>query len=269
MMSIAIPVVFALFLWWASTGAILWLIRLPARTHKATAIGATGLLIAATAMIAFLREQTGVAAAYGAFALAILSWGWHEVMFLLGFISGPNKQPCPPDLDDWPRFVASARAVIYHEIAIALHAVLLVALVWDAANPIAAWTFLLLWAMRLSAKLIVFLGAPNISDSFLPAHLGYLTTYFAKGPISIFTPLPMAAVTIATAILLQEASAAPVGTFHSTGWVLVSALAVLALIEHLALLAPVPDQALWSWAVKPDNANTTNTGNTDGGGHGF
>lgn len=269
MFDLAAPILFALLFWWLSTGAILWLVRLPAATFKWTAAGTTLLLVAASAATYLLRDNVGLAAAYGGFAAGILSWAWHEVMFLLGYISGPNKRPCPPNLSNWPRFVASTRTLIYHELAIAVHAGLIVLITAGAANKIAAWTFLLLWGMRLSAKLIVFFGAPNIADGFLPAHLGYLKTYFAKRSISMFTPIAMSVVTVATALVLYQASLAPLGSFHSAAWLLVGALATLAVFEHLALLMPLPDQALWGWAVKKSPMNSTKIRKSDGGGNGF
>ena len=40
----------------------------------------------------------------------------------------------------------------------------MVALTWGGANQVGTWTFLVLWVMRLSAKLNVFLGVPNLTE---------------------------------------------------------------------------------------------------------
>ncbi|MEO1241904.1 MAG: putative photosynthetic complex assembly protein PuhE [Pseudomonadota bacterium] len=244
------PLVFAALFWWFSTGAILWLIGLPRHTFKWTALGATVILGGATVALLGLRNETGVSAAYAGFAVGILLWAWHEVMFLLGFISGPRKAPCPPDLATWPRFKASTQTVIHHEIAIAIHAVLILIMSWGAANQIAAWTFFLLWGMRLSSKLIVFFGAPNISDVFLPKHLDYLKSYFQKRSITAFFPMAIIVVTSAAAAIIYQAVIAPTGSFQSVGWLLVAALAALAVLEHWALVLPLPDATLWSWAMR-------------------
>ena len=50
------------------------------------------------------------------------------------------------------------------------------ALTRDGANQVGLWTFVILWAMRQSAKLNVFLGVRNLSEEFLPEHLRYLET---------------------------------------------------------------------------------------------
>jgi putative photosynthetic complex assembly protein 2 len=201
--------------------------------------------------------------AYAGFAVGILLWGWHETMFLLGYISGPRKSPCPPALPFWSRFRASAETVIHHELAIAFHAAIIMILTAGAENRIAAWTFLLLWGMRISSKLIIFSGAPNISDALLPRHLEYLKSYFMKRAATPFFSVAMTLVASATAALIYHASLAPLGSFQSAGLILVSALAALAVLEHLALVAPLPDQALWGWALPraegPDQFDRTDS----------
>ena len=64
-----------------------------------------------------------------------------------------------------------SRPILYHELAIVATALAVVAVTWGGANQVGTWTFLLLWAMRLSAKLNVFLGVPNLTEQFLPEHL--------------------------------------------------------------------------------------------------
>lgn len=249
MADIVQPIAFAALFWWFSTGAILWLIGRSPASFKWTALGATVSLLLATVALLALRDQTGIAAAYGGFAAGVALWAWHEVMFLLGYISGPRKTPCPPGLTTWPRFVASTQTVITHELVIALHAVIILVMSWGAANQIAAWTFFLLWGMRISAKLIVFFGAPNISDSFMPSHLDYLKSYFGKRRASSFFVAAITVVTSATALITFKAASAPLGGFDSAGLIMVATLAGLALFEHWALVAPVPDAALWKWAA--------------------
>lgn len=245
------PLVFAALVWWISTGVILWLIGLPRRTFKWTAIGATIMLAGATIAMLALRDAVSISAAYGGFMVGIALWAWHEVMFLLGYISGSRKTPCPPGLSGWPRFVASWQTVIHHELAIAIHACLILLMSWGAQNQIAAWTFFLLWGMRISAKLIVFFGAPNITDTFLPSHLSYLKSYFQKRSVSAFFPLAITLVTSATAVIIYYATMAPSGSFHSAGLLMIAALAALAVFEHWALVIPIPDASLWNWAMRP------------------
>jgi len=252
------PLAFAALFWWLSTGVILRLIGMKRSTHPLTAYGATATLAAATVAAVALRGETSVWAAYAGFVAGVASWAWHEVMFLLGYVSGPRKSPCPKGLATWPRFIVSAQAVLHHELAIAVHAGLLTVVSLGAENAVAAWTFYLLWGMRISAKLLVFHGAPRLNESWLPAHLSYLATYFSKRSVTALFPILLAAVSAVALWLGMAAAAAPAGSFEATGFLLLAALAALAVFEHVALAAPLPDAALWGWAVRPPRAESAN-----------
>lgn len=271
MSDLAAPLIFAALFWWLSTGVILWLIGLNARTFKWTASGAALVLALSTLALLALRDDVSVMGAYAGFTVGVLLWGWHETMFLLGLIRGPRTSPCPPGLSTWSRFVASTQTVIHHELAIAVHAVLIAALSWGAANQFAAWTFFLLWGMRISAKLVVFFGAPNVADSFLPSHMSYLATYFGRRATTVFFPVAIIVVTSAAAALAYLASLEPLGSFQSVGFLLLAMLAALAVVEHWALVVPLPDTALWAWAMRdrdnkggrPDQFTSTEKPSTD------
>ena len=109
MLDALVPLAVALVVWWSSTGAILWLVGRP-DTYRRTAMGATALLIAATAALILLRDRTGVLDAYLGFLAGLALWAWHETLFLLGYISGPRRTPCPKDLPMGPRFLAALAA---------------------------------------------------------------------------------------------------------------------------------------------------------------
>lgn len=213
-----------------------------------------------------LRERTGPTDAYLGFLVGMALWGWHEVLFLLGFVSGPRRTPCPPGLSPARRFRASTEAVLHHEVAIAAHAVAIGALSYGAENSVAALTYFLLWAMRISAKLLVFFGAPNLSDDFLPLHLKYLTTYFGR---EVHAPSAICALTITAAAALSMVLMvldAPPGVFAHTALVLLTTLSALALFEHIALVIRVPDRILFSWIPRqaPSELKTSlKTGRTN------
>ncbi|MEL6507536.1 MAG: putative photosynthetic complex assembly protein PuhE [Pseudomonadota bacterium] len=255
-----LPLLVAAFAWWISTGFVLWLVGRPAATFKASAWVAAFAMAGATVAVLHLRGNVTVAAAYGGFLAGLVLWAWHEIMFLLGFVSGPRKSTCPDGLSLWRRFLVSAQTIIHHEVAIAVHALVITVMSWGAANKTALWTFLLLWGMRLSAKFVVFFGAPNLSADFLPRHLTYLTSYFSKRTASAFFPVAIVGATSVAAYLIWLASAAVPGSYAAVSWTLVASLAVLAVIEHWALVLPLPDAALWRWAI-PDAA-TVNTAGT-------
>lgn len=249
-MNILVPICFTIFAWWASTAAILWLINRPVSTHVTIGRGFTALLVLATIGIVMLRQETGVAAAYWGFFLGVISWGWHEVMLLLGFVSGPRKTPCPPDLPFGQRFRASAQAILHHEAGIVVHAGLLALLSIGASNMAAALTFYVLWAMRISAKLLVFFGAPNVAEHFLPAPVRYLGSYFRKTSNPAAALVALAATSSLTIVMAMMVQNAVPGAFWHTLLLLLTTLASLAVIEHVALVVRVPDQVLWSWAIR-------------------
>jgi putative photosynthetic complex assembly protein 2 len=128
---------------------------------------------------------------------------------------------------------------------------------------VAAQTFAVLWLMRLSAKLLVFFGAPNIPMHFLPGHLAYLGSYFRR----ISNPAAALVAVLCTSaiafLLVLMALEAPGGGFTQTGLILLATLAVLAVFEHLALVVRLPDDTLWSWALRPA-CGTTNNETTGG-----
>ncbi len=248
MTDFAFPIVFASLVWFVSTGAILWLVAAPRRTHFATMIGASFLLGSAMVGLSAIADDASVLSAVIGFTLGVVVWGWHETGFLLGYVTGWRTSDCPPGLKAWRRFVAASETVMIHELAIAANAILLVAMTWNAPNQVGLFTFLLLWGMRLSAKANVFLGAPSLNEDFLPAHLAYLRSYFGPRRVNGFFPVSIAAVTLAAGLLIAEAASAPARSFEAMGFGLVATLATLAVIEHLFMVLPWRDAVLWDWA---------------------
>jgi putative photosynthetic complex assembly protein 2 len=253
MLQYGVPVLYALFVWWFSTGLIIYLDGLPRSTYRWTMLGATAALGVACYGLVVSRSDTGIAGAYHAFTGALVVWGWLEASFLLGFLSGGRKEPCPPGCSFWRRFRLAAETVAHHELAIAAGAALVLALTWGGSNPVGPWTFLLLWGMRCSAKLNLFLGVPNLNSQFFPDHLRFLVSYLPKKPMNLFFPVSITASTALAVLLVQRAIAAEPAA--ATGLTLVVALLALAILEHWFLMLPVPDAALWSWAQRKTAAD--------------
>jgi putative photosynthetic complex assembly protein 2 len=257
LVAIGSAVLFTLFLWWFSTGAILWLDRLPRATYRFSLIGASLVaLVAVFGVVASMGNATATGALIG-FTSAIAIWGWHELSFLTGLITGPREEACPPGAAGWRRFKLAASTLIHHEIALALTALALVAITWGAPNQVGAWTFLILFACRLSAKLNLFFGVPNFTDSFFPKHLLYLTSYLKKGPVSALFPVCMAAGCALAAALAWRALGPNATAFDVTAFSLLFALTALAVIEHAFMVLPLPDAALWRWALPASEKTPT------------
>ena len=244
-----LAIIFALFVWWFSTGAVLYVVGLPQRTFGVSMSVATLVAILAVAGLVVTSRDPSATGAYCAFTCGLLIWAWHEMSFLTGFLTGPRRVACPPASTGWSRFGLAVQTLLYHEVAILVTAVLLAALTWGEPNQVGVWTFLLLWIMRLSAKLNVFLGVPNLAEEFLPDSLAFLKTYFAKQPLNLLFPASVTLATIVTVLLVQEASAGVSG-YEVTGYTLLATLLGLAVIEHWLLVLPIPSAALWGWGLK-------------------
>jgi len=248
MSALLLPLLFATILWFLSTGLVLWLDRLPSHTWPVSIVGATVLSGFAMGGIIFTAGETGALAAYIAFICALILWGWHEMSFLMGFVTGPNREPCPPEARGWRRFRLAAATLIHHEVAIFATAVVLMAATWGQPNQTATLTFILLFVMRLSAKFNVFAGVPHLSLEMMPDHMRYLASYFRVAPVRWFFVFSLAGIAAIAAWLGQLALSAPEGL--QTGYALAFALVLLAFLEHGFLIIPWQDTAMFRWAMR-------------------
>lgn len=243
-----IPVLLTLFIWWFSTGAILYLDGLPKRTYRWSFLGTSIIAVAAFAGLIATRDTASVSAAYIAFTCAILIWGWQEMAFLMGYLTGSRHTPCPVNASDSQRFIFATQAIIYHECALIVTGLAIIAFTWGAANQVGTLTFAVLWAMRLSAKLNLFLGVRNLYEKFLPDHLKHLESYFKKSAMNLLFPISVTAASVVAAILWNNAIN-NTNAFDITRDTLLATLLTLAVIEHWFLVLPVPAEAMWNWAL--------------------
>ncbi|MEM9060304.1 MAG: putative photosynthetic complex assembly protein PuhE [Pseudomonadota bacterium] len=242
-----LAILFACFVWWFSTGAILWMVNRGASRSELILTAP----IAAAALYALyaFAHQTGEAAAYGGFCSAIVLWGWFELAFLTGVITGPNRKPCPLGLKGTRRFLLAWGTIAHHEFALLLAALGLGWAVSSAPEQTGFWTFLILFFARISAKLNIYLGVPNLSHEMMPSALAHMKTYFAHRRMNWLFPVSITVLTFAIACWIERAVAAEDA---GTGFVLLAALTTLALVEHWLMVLPVRDSALWSWITKRD-----------------
>ncbi|MBY0520595.1 MAG: DUF3623 domain-containing protein [Sphingomonas sp.] len=253
------PLLFALVVWFFGTAAVVWLDSRPRATFRRSFRGAGVVALLAFAAILLTASDSSMNSVYIAFAASVAIWGWHEMGFLMGFVSGPSHDPCPPGARGWERFKLATATVIHHEVALALTVVLLFAVTWGQPNHAAPLAFALLFGMRLSAKLNLFLGVPSLSDEVFPAHLAYLKTYFRKARCNWLYPFSIALGSTATGWAWTAAEAAKdPGTAAS--YTLVAGLAFLGVVEHLFLVLPIRDAMMYRWAApQPVKAKTIRT----------
>ncbi len=250
MLSYLLPILSVVVAWWGGTALILHLDGLPRATFGRSMRQATIVLLGALAGLVLSANSRETHAAYAAFGCSLVLWGWLEMSFLMGFITGPIKMRCDESARGWPRFRAAAGTLLYHEIALALGALLVLMSTWQATNRVGLWTYLVLWVMRTSAKINVFLGVRNLSEAFLPEHLRYLETYFRRAPMNMFFPAAVTGATIALTVIFVRMPSADADLFGFTAAMLVGSLLFLALLEHWCMVMPFPVDALWSLGLR-------------------
>lgn len=243
-------VLFVLVAWWFSTGAILWLDRLPRRTFPWSLAAVSGLAVLALLGLAASRDSDGPAAAYIAFACGLLVWGWNETAFLLGYVTGPRSEPSPAGTSTGRRFLHALEAIVWHELALLASGAAIFALTSGGTNATGLWVFVLLWLMRTSAKLNLHLGVPNPGDGLLPEHLRHLASFFSRRAMNPIFPVSVTLATLMLAWLVGLAIEAPAGSREATAFTLLATLLALGLLEHWLMVLPVPETALWGWALK-------------------
>lgn len=247
-----IAALFAVFAWWFFTGVILLIVRKSdagnavahgrsvVLTVPLAALGFAGLVVTSTALT--------VQNVYLAFVSVLLIWGWIELAFLAGIITGPERRPCPESLTGWPRFTRAFRTVAFHEMLLlaALGALLVITL--GAENTFGLWTYIILFTARISAKLNLFFGVPRINTEFVPGPLAHLTSYFRQSGISLAFPIGITFLSLTTACFAQALLTATTPA-TTVGFALLTAMAALAALEHWLMLIPLPDAKLWRWML--------------------
>ena len=256
MLDHALPFLFAVFVWWFSTGLVFMANKRSAMATTWILWGVTGVMALCFAGVWATRDMATVPGAYLAFLCGLGIWAWNEVTFLLGTLTGPVSHPCPPEATGWKRFRLAAGTVMYHELAILLCGLVLAVLTWSAENQVALYVYGVLWGMRLSAKLNIFFGVSRFAAELLPPELAYLSSYFGKRSISAFFGLSVTLGTVLVAFVFHAASGS---AFQITAAMLAGTLMALALLEHWLLILPVRDAALWKWAIKPDQDPVPNS----------
>ncbi|MDB5647801.1 putative photosynthetic complex assembly protein PuhE [Methylobacterium sp.] len=249
MSAYALPALYAVLVWWFSTGVILLLDHRPRATHAASMVAGTGVLGLSLWAIGASAGDASVAGAYTAFTAALLVWGWQEMSYYMGFVSGPRTLGCPPGAQGFARFRAAAATSLWHEAAIVAGGLAIVALTWGQPNHFALWTYGILWGMNLSARLNLFLGVRNLNAEFLPEHLAYLGSYLRVRTMNPLFPVSVALAGAATAALTVAALGDGTTAHEVAGFSILATLMALATLEHGFLMLPLPSAALWQWSL--------------------
>ena len=246
----------AMFAWWFFTGIILWRVRVADNlersgdrdAHRNSVILGFPVFAAGVALAYASIIDGSANGTYMGFLATLALWGWIELAFLSGVITGPNRKPCPPFAAQSDRFWRAVGTIAWHELALIATMVILGYVSWSAENPFAFYTFALLFFARISAKLNLFFGVPRINTQFLPRPLSHLPSHFRFARMNPFFPVSVSVLTVATALLLERTiSATTSGT--TAGFALLTCLCALALLEHWFMVLPLPDEKLWRWML--------------------
>lgn len=232
--------------------------RMPRRTHYISQMVATVLALVAFYFLFKSTSEMTTMAAYQAFVAAIMIWGWHELAFLLGIVTGPRPMPCPEGATTSKRFLYAVKALAYHEIAIFMTLILIWVISKGEVNQVGFWTFSVLFGMRLSAKLNIFLGVPHINVEFIPSHLDFLKSYFARREMNWLFPISVTVSTLLGAYVFHAAFLTAVTEFEIVSYMLIGTFILLGMLEHWLLVLRIPDSVLWAWAMKATPSKKNN-----------
>ena len=253
---LVVPAVFALLVWWLGTGVVLWLNHLPRRLHGRVMLGALVVGLGALYGLAHTAHALTPGGAFAAFGCAVLAWGVLEMSYYLGFVTGIHGEPCPERCSQARRFALALGASVYHELAVLGTAAVVWLLTVDAANPVGLHAFLVLWLMRWSAKLNLFLGVANFHHEWLPGHLRYLSSYIPRRPLNLLFPVSVSAASVLAALILAAALSPQATAFEQASGALIATLLALAVLEHWFMVLPMGDGALWRWALSRSATGT-------------
>ncbi len=254
-----LPFIVTVAIWFVATGLIAWADNRERATFSTSMMIGSVAGIAGLVVILVASLSAEVWAVYLAFIGALMVWGWHELSFLTGASAGPRRGLADPSLTGVARFRQAAATVMHHEVALALTALLLISLSWNAPNQIGATVFVLMFAMRLISKINLFIGVPNSTSEMLPEHLAYLKSYFGRNRMTVLLLVSIVAIVSATFGFATLALAAPTGSAAMVGASLLTTLSLLGVLEHLFLALPFRDGMLWGWAIPTRAGSQGNT----------
>ena len=242
------PMILTIVLWWGSTGIIAMLVGRAPKTYPRLIILSSLLGLAGLATLFALREITSLSSAFASLIAALAVWGWIEVTFLTGKITGPSVARPAVDTALLARASAAFTAILWHELLIAATVLLVAVALIDQANDLGLRVLLLLWLMRSSAKINLFLGVRNLGEAFLPQHLAHLLRYMQHRRMNLLFPFSITLGSVIVWLLGTRALQAESG-FAASGYSILATLAALAVLEHVLMVLPLQSERFWRWSL--------------------
>jgi putative photosynthetic complex assembly protein 2 len=237
----------SVILWWLMTGLALMCVHQPAEARKR--LFSLSSLLAVLALMGVATNaatQTPLATVIG-FAMALLIWGWLELSYLMGYLTGPVKRAAKAPMPHHKRFTYALGTTIYHELLVVGVVGLVCVIGAGLPNPTIQNTLAVLWLMRWSTKLNLFFGVKHFNSAWLPDNMRYITTYLSEGRNSWFSFFSTMLAAFCTYLLFTwgQMAADPAAALSLF---LIAWLASLAVLEHVFLMLPMGETALWRWA---------------------
>ena len=237
----------AVLLWWILTGLALMSVHQRVTIKKLVFIGISGCATGAFVSLSSNASDHTIFGVITSFVMALIIWGWLELTYLMGYLTGPTKVPVVGKPRLVTRFRLALGTSLYHEILVLLVLLLSFHLVAGEPNPTVFYTLVILWIMRTSTKLNLFFGVRHFNDHWLPESVQHVKTYISTGknsPFMSFSTLLAATITSFLFFSGQTASSQP----EELSMYLLAWLAALAVLEHCFLMYPMGESALWRWA---------------------
>ena len=270
MFSILTPIIFAIFVWWFSTGILLFFVRLIDKWENfpseakflqyCSVLASLPIFILGIYLYHSTLDSLSVNSIYLAFLSSLIIWGWLEFAFLCGVVTGPNTDECTKSISGISRFKSSLATILYSELALILTFGWLLSFGLSALNCFGLLTFSVLYFARLSAKMNIFFGVPYINFEFFPSPLRHIATYFRVRKVTAIFPISITLITCVAFFFLEHLfTSTSNGVSTQVGYSLVLSLTILALIEHWFMVLPLPDSKLWAWMLPGTNTMVEKT----------
>ena len=230
--------------WWLGTGIVLRLQQRLIPTNLSTSVGIIFIACLGFGVLLLTRQNLSWISIISGFISAVVVWGCIELSYYLGRIAGTHQSICPPSITTWARFKLALGTSIWHELLVTGLGLLLILLFYKASNTVGLYTYMVLWLMRWSAKLNLFLGVPNFNTSWIPARLAYISSYIRTGTITPFFFISILSASFVVFQLLSKST--QVGIEQPLIYIIPAILLILAIVEHVFMLLPFQEVKMWN-----------------------
>jgi putative photosynthetic complex assembly protein 2 len=264
--SLLLPVLYAVFLWWFTTGVIMVVYDRSRPVLRWYFAVATVAMVAALIGLTVTARSTDPTAVYVSVTCGVVIWGWQVTGYYLGFVTGPEQAQRESedvsganDFSLLDRFRLALSNSIHHEMMVLVFGLIMLALTWGRPNQWGLWMYLALWVMHSSAKLNVFFGVRNFRIEFLPRRMHHLDALLMKRDHNEFFPFSITIASSVVLMLVYRSIMPSADPAQSVGHLLIATMMTLGVIEHWLLVLPVP-AGLWGWGVRtlPESQSQSN-----------